>query len=329
MPYPTEIALNAGESQYPDLWTGLVFAYVPGHNADAALVGGDTFSHTGTTSVVAQNATYTEGPVRQYDKSAHSIGQNTHWNGLNEFTQLSFFHLRELPLDVSDNGVFGNATSIAGWSNVSQFTVARYSSSESDNNAPKIILRIGGTERVAVYTDSATTVGTNLWVGGRGADNKLWIKTPGRSRIEASTALSGALSNHAPPIFSSYYDPSSVNRGTSIGLYYGALWSRTLTTAEIELLETDPWAPFRKTVPAVTTVTSGELKNNTGTLLNALTVPKVWLVPLATADYTNLTTNASGELVIEDATLTPGAAYLIVTSDADGTNVGVSKATAS
>ena len=78
---------------------------------------------------------------------------------------------------------------------------------------------------------------------------------------------------------------------------------------------------------AVPSVTSDEFKNNTGTLLASATIPKVWLIPFGTPDYTNLVTNGAGELVISEAGLSGD--YLIVTANADGTEVGVSKATAS
>lgn len=78
---------------------------------------------------------------------------------------------------------------------------------------------------------------------------------------------------------------------------------------------------------AVPSVTSDEFKNNTGTLLPSATIQKVWLIPFGTPDYTNLVTNGAGELVISEAGLSGD--YLIVTANADGTEVGVSKATAS
>lgn len=78
---------------------------------------------------------------------------------------------------------------------------------------------------------------------------------------------------------------------------------------------------------AVPTITSDEFKNNTGTLLASATIPKVWLIPFGTPDYTNLVTNGAGELVISEAGLSGD--YLILTANADGTEVGVSKATAS
>lgn len=78
---------------------------------------------------------------------------------------------------------------------------------------------------------------------------------------------------------------------------------------------------------ATASVTSDEFKNNTGTLLASATIPKVWLIPFGTPDYTNLVTNGAGELVISEAGLSGD--YLILTANADGTEVGVSKATAS
>ena len=78
---------------------------------------------------------------------------------------------------------------------------------------------------------------------------------------------------------------------------------------------------------ATASVTSDEFKNNTGTLLASSMIPKVWLIPFGTPDYTNFVTNGAGELVISEAGLSGD--YLIVTANADGTEVGVSKATAS
>jgi hypothetical protein len=115
-----------------------------------------------------------------------------------------------------------------------------------------------------------------------------------------------------------------------------AITGRTAGTTETVYVRAYDAAGLRSTpaisgsvtlLAATASVTSDEFKNNTGTLLVSATIPKVWLIPFGTPDYTNLVTNGAGELVISEAGLSGD--YLIVTANADGTEVGVSKATAS
>jgi hypothetical protein len=78
-------------------------------------------------------------------------------------------------------------------------------------------------------------------------------------------------------------------------------------------------------------LTSPVFKNNTGTVLSGLTVPKVAALRLSdmtvAASWTNQVTDGSGNLTLTGS-ITAATAYLLVTSSADGLTVGVSKVTA-
>lgn len=78
------------------------------------------------------------------------------------------------------------------------------------------------------------------------------------------------------------------------------------------------------------TVTTSEFKNESGTLLTALSVDKVWAIQLSgTPTFSSAVTNGAGQLVLSGAALTPGVDYLIVSANADGSALGVTKYTAS
>lgn len=84
---------------------------------------------------------------------------------------------------------------------------------------------------------------------------------------------------------------------------------------------------------ALATITTEEFKNNTGTLLTSLTVPNVLVIRLSTKavvlTLTNQVTHAStGVLVIANAALVAGVAYLVVSFDDDGSARGIEICTA-
>jgi hypothetical protein len=74
------------------------------------------------------------------------------------------------------------------------------------------------------------------------------------------------------------------------------------------------------------TITTDPLKNNAGTLLASSSVPKVVAIKLSdlslTATWTNQTTDGSGVLTLNNASLVPGTNYLLLTSSADGSATG-------
>lgn len=80
------------------------------------------------------------------------------------------------------------------------------------------------------------------------------------------------------------------------------------------------------------TITTDVFKNNTGTVLAALTVPKLSALKLSdmtlAASWTSQTTNGSGVLSLTSGGLTAATDYLLVTSSTDGLTVGVKKYTA-
>lgn len=83
---------------------------------------------------------------------------------------------------------------------------------------------------------------------------------------------------------------------------------------------------------AIPAITTNPFKNNAGTLLASSVIPKVGIYKLSdltlVVAFTNQTTNASGQLYFQDNGLAAGVDYLVVTSDATGAAVGVSKNTA-
>lgn len=80
------------------------------------------------------------------------------------------------------------------------------------------------------------------------------------------------------------------------------------------------------------TITSQAFKNNTGTVLPAITVPKVACIRLSdmvmVLSLTNQVTDGSGQLVITSTSLVTGVQYLLVTSDAGAVNFGCEPYTA-
>lgn len=80
------------------------------------------------------------------------------------------------------------------------------------------------------------------------------------------------------------------------------------------------------------TITTDAFKNNTGTVLTALTVPKLSALKLSdmtlAASWSSQATNGSGVLSLTSAGLTAATDYLLVTASTDGLTVGVKKYTA-
>lgn len=80
------------------------------------------------------------------------------------------------------------------------------------------------------------------------------------------------------------------------------------------------------------TITTDVFKNNTGTVLAALTVPKLSALKLSdmtlAASWTSQTTNGYGVISLTSAGLVAATDYLLITSSTDGLTVGVKKYTA-
>lgn len=172
------------------------------------------------------------------------------------------------------------------------------------NTAPEFdgpnIADISGTEAVVL---------SSLDVSGRFSDAESALTFSAVGSWPAGVTVSSAGVISGTPTTAGTYSGLQV-RATDAGALTADSNTFTITVAEA----------------ALPTVTSDEIKNNTGTLLASTTIPKVWLIPLGTPDYTNLVTNGAGELVISEAGLSGD--YLIVTANADGTVAGVSKVTA-
>lgn len=85
-------------------------------------------------------------------------------------------------------------------------------------------------------------------------------------------------------------------------------------------------------VVGIPSIITAPLKNNAGTVLASTVIPKVGIYKLSDMTlvlaFTSQTTDASGRLYFESITLVIGDDYLVVTSDATGAAVGVSKNTA-
>lgn len=76
------------------------------------------------------------------------------------------------------------------------------------------------------------------------------------------------------------------------------------------------------------TITSDVFKNNTGTVLNGLTVAKVWAIPITAPTFSNVVTDGGGVLTVSGGGMVVGTEYLLISSDATGVVVGVKKYTA-
>lgn len=89
---------------------------------------------------------------------------------------------------------------------------------------------------------------------------------------------------------------------------------------------------YTATIVESATITTDVFKNNTGTVLASTSIPKVVAIKLSdltlVASWTNQTTNGSGVLEVGNTSLVAATDYLLVTSNADGSAVGVKKYTA-
>lgn len=80
-------------------------------------------------------------------------------------------------------------------------------------------------------------------------------------------------------------------------------------------------------VPAVASITTKPLKNNSGTVLASTSIAKIIAVKLSdmtiVKSWTSQSTDSSGVLTLSDVLLVNGTDYLLVTSSSDGTAAGV------
>ena len=250
MTYPTSPALNSSEAEYPGLWNGLVWAYLPGYNKNTTIVGGDTLSRAADTTIDS----YAEGlgetiPLQKYRQGVTTPLESTSAASIHAYYRVLWTD------DGTPSGILSTAPSTA-WKNIGAIVSA--------GGFVRSIWRRAGVEAFAQAPGAtghsptfAPVVNAMAWrnasvVGARDV-------TFGESTVSA-TALAGVLTNTEPVIVGSYYDKSSA-RSSNIAFFCGCIWSRDLTLAERDLLQSDPYAVFRKaaadtTAPTLTSPTA-------------------------------------------------------------------------
>ena len=250
MTYPTSPALNSSEAEYPSLWDGLVWAYLPGYNKNTTIVGGDTLSGSADTTIDS----YAEGlgetiPLGKYRQGAAKPLEDTFAASIHAYYRTLWTD------DGTMSGILSTAPSTT-WQNVGVlgtvgglvFAIWRRAGVEAFSQAPGAT---GHTPTVNPVVNSMTWRNSSV-VGVR--------DTAFGESTAPATALTGSLTNTEPVIVGSYYDKTS-GRSSSIAFFCGCVWSRDLTLAERDLLQSDPYAVFRKgagdaTAPTLTSPTA-------------------------------------------------------------------------
>lgn len=250
MTYPTTPALTQAEAANPGLWDGLVWAYLPGYNKNTTIVGGDTLSGSADTTIDS----YAEGlgetiPLGKYRKGGTTPLEGTFAASIHAYYRTLWTD------DGTMSGILSTAPSTT-WQNVGVLGTAgglvrgfwRRASTEAFAQAPGAT---GHTPTVNPVVNSMTWRNASV-VGVR--------DTAFGEATAPATALTGSLTNTEPVIVGSYYDKSS-SRSSNIAFFCGCIWSRDLTLAERDLLQSDPYAVFRKgagdtTAPTLTSPTA-------------------------------------------------------------------------
>ena len=218
-----------------------MFAYLPGYSKTAPIVGGGTMGGSTTTTI----DTYGEGQGETIPLGQFRLATATPLEGTTAGTIHSYWRMLWTNNGTAA-GVAGTASSTA-WNTVGQLVI--YDAAGTLRG----VWRRNGDEVLAtsgVATHNATAnpvVNAVTWRDATtvGVHDFLVTET-----TTSGASIAGALTSTEPLIIGSYYDKSS-DRSSNIAYFCGAVWNRVLTPAERALLNTDPYAVFRKsTAPA-------------------------------------------------------------------------------
>ena len=236
MAYPTNPALNSSQALYPDLWNGLIWAYLPGYNKTTPIVGGDTLGGSTTTTLDV----YAEGTGETFDLGEYRVGATTPLNGTTAGTIHA--HYRMLwANDGTASGVLGTAASTT-WANVGQLVI------NDTAGSVRGVWKRGGVEALVTGDGVTHNASTNPVVNALTWRDATTVGVHDFliAEVTASGAgVAGALTNTEPVIVGSYFDRSN-ERSSNIAFFCGAIWNRTLTTVEKNLLASDPFAVFQR-----------------------------------------------------------------------------------
>lgn len=200
------------------------------------------------------------------------------------------------------------ARDAAGNVSTPAITVSQATSSSADATAPTL---------TGTLTGSAITQTTATLTWPAGADN---VAVAGYDYSinggTSYTSLGNVLTVGLTGLTASTTYPTRVRARDAAGNVSTPVLSYALTTS----------------AAATGTITGDAIKNNTGTLLTALVIPKVAYIRLSdmvsVLTLASQTTNGSGLLPITNAALVTGVAYIRLLSDATGANIGAKVFTA-
>jgi hypothetical protein len=235
MTYPTNPALNSAQALYPNLWDGLVWAYLPGYNKNTTIVGSDTLSGADDTTL----QTYDEGIGEVIPLGKFRQGSTTPLEGSTAGSVHAYYRMLWTN-DGTPAGILSTAPSTT-WLNAALLAV---------RNASGTIrgawLR-NGQEAIANASVATHNASTNPVVNAITWRNASVVGVRDRlvgETTASATNITGALTSTESAIVGSYYGKPNA-RSANIAFFCGAIWTRDLTLAERELLDSDPYAIFR------------------------------------------------------------------------------------
>lgn len=238
MTYPTAPALNQSEAEYPELWDGLVFAYLPGYNKNTPIVGGGTMGGSTTTTI----DNYAEGDGETIQLGQYRQATATPLEGTTAATIHAYYRMLWAN-DVTASGIIGTAPTKI-WINIGQLVIG-----DAAGTLRGVWKRSGDEVLVTsnfVNHNSTTNPVVNAvtWRDASVAGIHDFLTT---ATTVSASSIAGAITSSEPLIIGSYYDKSP-ERSSNIAFFCGAFWNRVLTVAERSLLAADPYAVFQKAV---------------------------------------------------------------------------------
>lgn len=179
------------------------------------------------------------------------------------------------------------------------------------------LINAGTTDAVNAPTDATG----QAWSGG--TDIGLWdFSAAGASAIVTSTTANASFAGNAKVSPKSLFSVTAANTAFSGNASANPKGLISVTTAGVSFNGSASGSLTSGTI------TTEAFKNNTGTVLNGLTVAKVWAIPLTAPAFSNVVTDGSGVLSVSGGGMVAGTEYLLISSDVTGATVGVKKYTA-